>query len=231
MKTAGIIGGISPESTIDYYKLILAAYAERRPDGSSPAIIINSIDLQILRGYFDRHEHKDAADYIATEIKRLAAAGCDFAAISANTPHIVFDEIQQQSPIPLISIVETTCRAAQAANLRRLGLLGTRFTMQARFYPEVFTRHGIELFVPNSAEQVSIHEKYFGELVKGIFLPETREQMLQVIARLKERHQTDGVILAGTELPLLLRDSSAPGIRFLDTTRIHVEAIVNEFLA
>src|SRR5271156_7217419 len=106
MKTVGIIGGIGPESTIDYYRLIIAVYGERRPDGSAPSIVINSIDLQKLRLMFEGNEHAAIVDYLTAELRRLSAAGAHFAAIAANTPHLVFDELRKQSPIPLISIVE-----------------------------------------------------------------------------------------------------------------------------
>ena len=140
----------------------------------------------------------------------------------------MFDEVAIKSPIPLISIVEATCAAAKAQKLNRLALLGTRYTMQANFYPKVFTREGIELLVPDAAEQDYIHEKYFSELVPGKFLPETRAALLSIVDRMKATSDIDGVILAGTELPLILRDPDHNGIPFLDTTKIHVEAAVNQ---
>jgi aspartate racemase len=230
MKTVGIIGGIGPESTIDYYRAILAAYCEQRTDRSNPSIIINSIDLDKLREMFESNEQQAIVTYLTTELRRLSAAGAHFAVLSANTPHLVFDELRQQSPIPLISIVEATCDAAKAAGLTKLGLLGTRFTMQGRFYPDVFSREGIQLVVPEPDEQAYIHDKYFGELVKGVFLAETRQRLLEIVDRMKRREDIGGVILAGTELPLILRGSTQPRVSFLDTTQIHVQAIVRELL-
>lgn len=231
MKTVGIIGGISPESTIDYYRSIIAAYREQQPDGSAPSIIVNSIDLQKALRMLDSNDLRALVDYLTSEIRRLAGAGAHFAVLSANTPHIVFDELRSQSPIPLISIVEATRDAAKAAGLTKLALFGTRFTMQGRFFPDVFSREGIRLVVPELNEQDYIHEKYFGELVKGVFLPETRQRLLAIVDRMKEKEDIAGVILAGTELPLLLRGASKPSAPFLDTTQIHVHAIVKELLA
>jgi aspartate racemase len=230
MKTVGIIGGIGPESTIDYYRSIIAAYGEQQPEGSSPSIVINSIDLQKLKSFFDDSNHDAVIAYLADELRRLHRAGSDFGVLSANTPHLVFNELRKQSPIPLISIVEATCDAAKAMGLTRLGLLGTRFTMQGRFYPEVFSREGIQLVAPAPDQQAYIHDKYFAELVKGVFLPETRQQLLEIIASMKQRDAIAGVILAGTELPLILRGAD-PGVPLLDTTQIHVQAIVRELLA
>jgi aspartate racemase len=231
MKTVGIIGGISPESTVDYYRSIIAAYREQRPDGSSPSIIINSIDLQKALRLLDGNELDALIDYLSTELRRLAGAGAHFAVLSANTPHLVFDELRKQSPLPLISIVEAARDAAKASGLTKLGLFGTRFTMQGRFYPDVFSRENIQLVVPEPDEQTYIHDKYFEELVKGVFLPETRQQLLAIVDRMKEREDIGGVILAGTELPLILRGANQPGVPFLDTTQIHVQAIVRELLA
>jgi len=230
MKTVGIIGGIGPESTVDYYRLIIAAYREQRQDGSYPAIIINSIDLNKIRDLVTANALADLTEYLVVEVQRLARAGADFGLLAANTPHIVFDDVRQQSPIPLLSIVEATCEAAKALALRRLGLLGTRFTMQGRFFPDVFAREGITLVVPAPDEQDYVHDKYMGELVNGIFLPATREGLLEIIGRLRKREHIDGVILGGTELPLILRDVPGQDIPFLDTTQIHVRAAVAQML-
>jgi aspartate racemase len=230
MRTVGIIGGIGPESTIDYYRSILTVYHERKPAGPAPSLLINSIDLNKLRSMFDAKAHSEIVRYLATEVGRLAAAGADFAIISANTPHMVFDDLVRQCKIPLVSIVETTRDEAERLGLRKLGLLGTRFTMEASFFQYVFSRRNIALVVPNSDERIYIHDRYFAELVNGVFPSETRDRLLAIASRLKEQEQIDGVILAGTELPLLLRDASGEGIQFLDTTQIHVNAVVEELL-
>jgi aspartate racemase len=143
----------------------------------------------------------------------------------------VFDEVAPKSPIPLISIVEATRAAAKAQNLKRLALFGTRYTMQATFYPKVFARDGIELLVPDPRDQDYIHDKYMNELVPGKFLADTRAGLLAIVDRMKVASDIDGVILAGTELPLILRDPKHNGIPFLDTTKIHVEAAVGQMLA
>jgi aspartate racemase len=171
------------------------------------------------------------ANYLLEGIDKLARAGADFGIISANTPHIVFDEVAPKSPIPLVSIVEATCAAAKARELKRLALFGTRYTMQASFYPKVFSREGIELLVPEPNDQNWIHDKYFSELVPGKFLANTRAGLLAIVDRIKARSDIDGVILAGTELPLILCDPHHNGIPFLDTTKIHVEMAVDEMLS
>ena len=231
MKTLGIIGGLGPESTIDYYGKIIALYRERTGDGSYPQFIINSINMKKGLDFMEANNLAGMAEYLLEEIGKLARAGATFGLISANTPHIVFDEVALKSPISLISIVEATCAAAQARKLKRLALLGTRYTMQATFYPKVFSREGIELLVPGPEDQTYIHDKYLNELVSGKFLADTRAGLLAIVDRMKEKHDIDGVILAGTELPLILRDREHNGIPFLDTTQIHCEAAVTEMLS
>jgi aspartate racemase len=248
MKLLGIIGGIAPESTIEYYRLLTA--------GGVRSMIINSIDLDLMLSLVAarvspsgsegpggaggaRSEPTGAAlpprplapargdmlvEYLSAEIARLERAGAEVALLASNTPHLVFDELRRRASIPMISIVESACDEAVARGLKRLALFGTRFTMQGRVYPDTFRAAGIELVVPE--DYAFIHEKYMGELVKAVFLPETREQILAIIDTMKERDAIDGVILAGTELPLLLRAESYNGLPLLDTTRIHVSAAI-----
>jgi aspartate racemase len=231
MKTAGIVGGIGPESTIEYYRQIIAAYRQLKKDGSYPSILINSIDVKKMLDLLGRNELTAVTEYLLTAVQKLADAGADFAVLAANSPHLVFDELHGRSPIPLISIVETACQAAKAMGLQHLGLFGTRFTMQGRFYADVFAREGIALSVPPPEEQYYIHDKYMRELISGLVLPETRERFLQIAKGLQKLHGIQGLILGGTELPLILRHASYNGIPFLDTTKLHVERIVAQVLS
>ncbi len=230
MKTPGIVGGIGPESTIDYYRQIVALYRERKPDGSYPRVLINSIDLTHVLDMVGKDEMQPLVEYLLAAIRELAAAGAGFAAFASNTPHMVFDEVSRRSPIPLISIVQAACAAARLGGLKKLGILGTRFTMQGRFYPEVFAREGMTLIAPHEHEQIYIHDRYMNEWVKGIIVPETRQTVLATVERMKNSEQIDGLILAGTEIPLILRDIPDQGIPFLDTATIHVKSIVDEML-
>jgi len=231
MKTVGIIGGIGPESTIEYYRLIIASYRQQKKDGSYPSILINSINMKMMLDMIAANELMEVTEYLLEEVHKLAKAGADFGALASNTPHIVFDEILRRSPIPLVSIVEAACDTAKGLELKRVGLFGTRFTMQGRFYTDVFAKEGIELIVPESDEQTYIHDKYMSELVHGIILSETREQFLKIVDRLKDREGIQGLILGGTELPLILRNVTDRQIPFLDTTMIHVERIVARLLS
>jgi aspartate racemase len=231
MKTLGVLGGLGPESTHEYYRGIIALYRERKRDGHYPQFIVNSVDLQKGLDFMAVNNLAGMANFLVEEIAKLARAGAEFGLIAANTPHIVFDELAAKSSIPLLSIVEATCAEAKARKMKRVALIGTRYTMQANFYPKVFSREGIDLVVPDADEQNYIHDKYLNELVPGVFLPETRAGLLKIVDRLKNTHNIEGVILGGTELPLILKGDTYNGVAILDTTKIHVAAAVDEMLS
>ena len=226
-----MIGGLGPESTIDYYRSIIASYRARKTQGGYPQVIINSLDVDRGIGFLDAGRPGDLADYLVSGVESLARAGAEFGFIAANTPHLVFDEVQRRSAIPLLSIVRATAEYAKGLGLKRLGLFGTGFTMRASFYPEEFERAGMALVRPAESDREVIHRKYIDELLNNQFLPETRSQILSIAQRMKDEEGIEALVLAGTELPLLLRDSPLAGLAFLDTTRIHVAAIVDELLS
>ena len=228
MTSVGLVGGLGPESTIDYYRRILAEWQRERP-GTSPSIVIDSLDVQ--HGlHLVGTDRPGLVEYLLSSLRRLAGAGVDFVGIAANTPHIVFDELASLSPVPIVSIVEVCADEAQQRGLRRLGLLGTGFTMGAPFYPEVFARRGMTVVPPNEKERPWLHDRYIGELLVGTFRDETRDAVVAIVRRLAAEEAIDGVILGGTELPLLLRDSTVAGLPTLDTTALHVAAIVKRLL-
>ncbi len=224
MATVGLVGGLGPESTIDYYRRILELWEKENPS-TAPSVVIDSLDVR--RALRLVAEDKGAlTEYLSESLRRLAGAGVDFAAITANTPHIVFDDLAARSPVPLVSIVDACARHVRERGLVRLALLGTRFTMEAPFYPTVCARHGIAVISPDASERAWVHERYVGELLRGDFRDDTRRLFISLIDRLREREAVDGVILAGTELPLLLSTPVIAGLPALDTTALHVAAIV-----
>ena len=229
MKIAGMIGGLGPETTVDYYRFILAGYRKHRPTGY-PQLVINSLDVDRGIALLDAGKLDELADYLVEGFAALERAGVDFAFLAANTPHIVFDEVQKRTRLPLLSIVGVTAQRAQALGLKKVGLFGTGFTMRADFYPQAFQRVGIKLVRPSEAEREYIHKAYIGELLQNKFLPATRAAILGIAQRLRDEEGVAVVALAGTELPLLLREAPEKPVEFLDTTLIHVDAIVDELL-
>jgi aspartate racemase len=230
MKTAGIIGGIGPESTINYYRQIVDVYRAQTGDGSYPPLIINSIDLTRMLSLLGTGRLGEFTDFLLSEIATLHRAGAAFGAITSNTPHVVFDALRRESPIPLISIVETAAREAKDQGVRRAALLGTRFTMGGKFYPETFAALGMEIVTPTPDEQAFIHDKYMNEFLFGDIRPETRSALLAIIDAMRSREDFDALVLGGTELPLILRASDYPSVPMLDTTQLHVARIVDEIV-
>jgi aspartate racemase len=224
MTTVGLVGGLGPESTIDYYRRIIDVW-QRDDPSSAPPIVIDSLD--VTRGiHLVETDRQGLIEYLMASLRRLAGAGADFIAMTANTPHIVFDELDVQSPVPLLSIVETCAQEAKRLGRTRLALLGTRFTMEAPFYPTVFERNGMEIVTPNKKERDWVHDKYMNELLKGQFRDDVRRDVVSLITRLRDDEGIDGVILGGTELTLLLSAPVIAEVPALDTTALHVNAIV-----
>ena len=224
MKLIGVIGGIGPESTIEYYRALLAEGT--RHGVGAPPIIINSIDMKRLRRLVEADRLGEIADYLVVEVGRLASAGAAFGLIAAATPHLVFDDLRLRSAIPLLSLVEACCDEAKSRGLTRIGLFGTRFTMLGNFFPKVFAKANITLVIPGEEDRNFIHRIYFDELVNGMVLPETHQRLMYIVDRLKEQQQVQALILGGTELSLIFRGDSATGIPVLDATRIHAAAAV-----
>ncbi|MBK5259443.1 MAG: amino acid racemase [Thermoanaerobaculia bacterium] len=227
----GIVGGIAPESTVEYYRSIIRRYRERTGSTSYPRIVINSIDLEEMLRLVAAGDRNALTDYLLHQVRMLERAGADFGFFASNTPHIVFEEVERQSAIPLISIVRTACASALALGVRRAGLLGTRYTMESAFYPETFKASGIEILIPSEADRTWVHERYMNELVAGSFRDETRKGLLQVISRMHAPGGLDAVILGGTELPLILTSDIPTPVPLIDTTRSHVEAVVERMIA
>jgi aspartate racemase len=220
----GIIGGLGPEATIEYYRIIVQRYKEET--GRFPEISIDSLDMSTFACQLNKNVDEDVTtSWLLDALQRLKRAGADVGLIASNTPHIVFDAVARRSPIPLISIVEETCREAERLSLKKLGLFGTRVTMQADFYQKNCARRGIMVMVPTLEEQDYIHEKLVNEVMLNKIIDTTRQHLLAIIQRMIDRGAIDGIILGCTELPLILtRD--AFGIPFLNTTRIHAESVV-----
>jgi aspartate racemase len=230
MRTVGMIGGLGPESSIDYYRAIVGGYRARTLGRGYPHMLINSLDVDKGIAMLDAGQLDELTDYLCHGVEQLVRAGAEFGFIAANSPHLVFDKVQRRSAIPLVSIVRATAGRARALGFTRLGLLGTKFTMNASFYPQELQKAGVTLIIPTQSERDYIHRIYMVELLNNRFLPETRSEIMRIALRLKAQEQVAAVVLAGTELPLLLRDCNNAGIEFLDTTVIHAEAIVEELL-
>jgi aspartate racemase len=223
MKKLGMVGGIGPESTIDYYRMLIDLHLRAEPEGNYPETLIYSINMTRMGGFISARDFDGLTDYLLDALNSLGKAGADIGLVASNTPHVVFDRLQKHSPIPLVSIVESACEEARRRGLSKLLLLGTAFTMLSSFYRAVFDPSGIELATPRRRDIPFLHEKIMSELEHGILRDDTKTAILDIIAPFKKTEGIDGVILGCTELPLLFPEDEL-GLPFLNTSRIHVEA-------
>jgi aspartate racemase len=228
MKRIGLIGGMGPESTLDYYKEIINAFKNETGSLNYPEIIIYSVNLSEFLGLMHAREYNKVVELLLGKLNALREAGADFAAITANTPHMLFDQIKEKSALPLISIVEATCEVTRKRGLQKPGLFGTGFTMAGTFYQDVFSRHDINVIVPTEEAMKVINEKLFSEIEQGVFKDETRDLLVRNIQKMVLQQHIDSLILGCTEFPLILTENEYAGIPMLNTTRIHVDAIVKE---
>ena len=228
MKNVGIIGGLGPESTVDYYQSFIHKYQDRKNSKKTlPELFINSINMYNIFEYINNNQLEDLANYVGNAAKKLEDIGADFIIIAANTPHIVFNEIEKMVSVPMISIVDATYERADEEDLQSLGLLGTKFTMEHDFFKKQFTKNNKHVVVPNENEQQLIHQKIVDELENGIVNQETKEDFLKIISRMTKEDNIDGIILGCTELQMLF-DKSDFNIPILETMDIHVNKMVEE---
>jgi aspartate racemase len=227
MKKIGLVGGLGPEATLEYYRGIIEAFKSGDASLNYPEIIIYSVNMSELIGMMNRKEYDGVVDMLLRVLQSLRDAGAEFAAISANTPHLVFDKLVDKSPLHLISIVEATCEKAISQGLKKPGLFGTGFTMAGTFYQDVFTRKSISLSLPTMQDKEIINRKLFSEIELGIFRVDTRQLLIGIIDKMVHENGIDSMILGCTEFPLILTEPSYAGIPMLNTTQIHIDAIVD----
>lgn len=229
MKKVGIIGGIGPASTLDYYSGIIEGYRAAKQDGNYPGLVIDSINMTEMLGYVAAENWDGLIAMLLAAVKNVKNAGADFVAIASNTPHIVFDRLQAQSSLPLISIVEATCQYVKEKGCTRLIVMGTKFTMTNGLYTEKLPQYGLQAFVPNEQEKEAIHNIIFPKLEEGIVVPEDKKKLLEIAEKLITKHQANGLVLGCTELPLMVHAGDLP-IEILNTAQIHVRSIVKYML-
>ncbi len=230
MKKIGIVGGIGPESTLMYYRDIVARINAKSGDNQYPEVAIESVNMTKMLSFFQTGDFGGLADYLSAAIDTLARSGAGFAALASNTPHLVFDTLKKRSPIPLISIVEKTAERTAELSLKKVLLTGTGFTMKASFFADVFARYGISIVTPIPAEIEEIHNIIFPELENGIVRPEKKKRFLEIARGQIAAQNLDGIILGCTELPLIAEanDFTVP---VLDTAQIHIDSIVAEYFS
>ena len=230
MKKFALIGGIGPASTVQYYEQIINGYRERLQTEAYPELTIHSINMTEMLRFVFAGNLDGLTSFLLRHIKALESMGFEIAALASNTPHIVFDRLQEATDLQLISIVESTCQKIKSEGYSKVGLFGTQSTMTAGFYQQTAKAHGIEISIPNSQEMDYIHEKYFQELVFHDIKSATKNRLIEIAMNSKYLKGIEGLILGGTELSLILGDEDFPHLTIYDTTKIHVESIISEII-
>ena len=229
MKKFGLIGGIGPESTVEYYLQIVKRYKALTNSNSYPDFLIKTVDMSQILTLVASRNNKGLVSFLKDRITEID--GVDFSAIASNTPHIVFDELSKEVTVPLISIVEETCKEIKSRKLKKVGLLGTHSTMASGFYQEKAAAYGIEIITPSESQKEYVHDKYINELLYRDIRPETKRELINIVKDLCQKNNIKALVLGGTELPLILSENDFKDIAVLDTTKIHVEAIVKRMLS
>lgn len=230
MNRIGLIGGIGPESTIEYYRLIIKKFQEKLNTENHPELLVFSINMEEMIGYAFNNKTEELIDFLSKRISILETSEVDYIALASNTPHIVFDDLAQRTKAKMISIVEETCKAIKNNGIQKIGLFGTKSTMNHGFYQLIAEKYGIEIITPSKEKQNYIHDKYINELVQNKIIPETKKELINIAEELREENSIEGLILGGTELCLTLSQSDFKTLTIFDTTEIHVESIVNAMI-
>jgi aspartate racemase len=227
-KKIGILGGMSPESTVAYYEYITRTYTERFGNYNYPVILIYSVSFQSYVDWPQKDRWDLVAQGLSEAAQKLEAAGADLILIATNTMHLVFDQVQASVDVPMLSLLDAAGEAIQARGVETVGLLGTQFTMEPTgdgrlaLYHEALARRGITVLVPDAADRRYVNAVIYDELVAGQIRDESRAGYLAIIRKLADRG-AEGVILGCTEIPLLVSEEDA-GLPLFDTTTIHAEA-------
>lgn len=220
-KKIGIIGGLSPESTVTYYEYITREYTERFGDFGYPEVIIYSVTFQNYVNWGDSGRWDKIAEDMVKVAHALERAGAEFGIIATNTMHLVFSEVQAAVNIPFLHIADAAAEAIRARGFSKVGLLGTKFTMSMPFYRERLAEGGITVVVPDVSDQEEVNRVIYEELVRGRLLDSSRQKFIETISKLGDMG-ADGVVLGCTEIPLLISQEDSPLILF-DTTAIHAQ--------
>jgi len=226
MKKLGILGGMGPESTLLYYKEIASAFKEKDKNGRFPALTIETVNMYEMLGYCKAGKYGELADYLLQGIRNLEKAGADFVVIASNTPHVVFEALEREANVPLLSIVQPTYEAVRAQGFKKIAWLGIRFSMEQPYFRKIFIENGIDVAVPNKEERIYMDKIIAEELEFGIVRESSKTEINKIIQRLISEEGVEAVILGCTELPLMYANEELPVPAF-NTMQYHIAGIID----
>jgi len=225
MKTIGMIGGMSWESSIEYYRIINETVRTELGGLHSAKSMMVSVEFAEIEALQHQDRWGEAAKILIAAARSLESGGADFAIICTNTMHKLYNKIQQSVRIPLLHIADATAELIKARGIQKIALLGTRFTMEENFYKgRLVDSYGLDVIIPGSEDMESIHRIIYDELCAGIIQPDSKQKYTDIIRRLA-REGAEGIILGCTEIGLLVKQENSP-VPLFDTTEIHARAAV-----
>ena len=226
MKKIGLVGGTGPESTLMYYKALNSGIDELTEGKAMPDIAIESVNFRRAWDYVSNAQYDLLADYLGSKIDALIAGGAEVVALTAATMHIVFDDLQKRSSLPLVSIPKTVAEEAVSLGIRKVGLLGTIFTMEQDYMKTDLIDMGIEVVIPEKEDRELVAKRIFEELEVGIVKESTLNELISIINKMRDEHGIEAVILGCTELPLILNKDNCP-VSCLDAVEIHIKKLMS----
>ena len=225
MKKIGLVGGTGPESTLMYYKELNSKIDEATGGKTMPELSIESVNFRKAWEMVSSAQYKELADYLSEKVTTLANSGAEIIALTAGTMHIVFDEIETTTKVSLVSIPKAVCYEVMKKGYKKIGLLGTIFTMEQDYMKKDFLQAGIDVIVPDKADRELIAKRIFEELEVGIVKESTLQEFNEIIKKMQHEHEIEAVVLGCTELPLLLNDANCV-LPCLDSVAIHIEKLI-----
>lgn len=228
MKKLGLIGGTGPESTIEYYRSIEYGVQKRLNSQILPPLCIESLSAFEIFKFCKNGDFDGLCEYLLKGLANLKNAGCEFGAFTGMTPHRVFDKIAPHSPLPLVSMLQTSCEFAKNSGFKKVGLFGTATTMRESFFKDAFEAIGIEVVLPSGNDREFLESKIEHELEIGIINPKTRTALLEIIAKMAQLSGIEALVLGCTELPILLSQNAA--VPYIDVMKIHIENLIDKIV-
>ena len=225
MKKIGLVGGTGPESTLMYYRELNTRIDRMTGRKEMPDIAIESVNFRRAWEYVEKGQYDLLADYLAEKIQSLAAGGAKVISLTAGTMHIVMDELLGKTKTDLVSIPQAVCREAQRRGYRKVGLLGTIFTMEKEYMKTDFRKAGIEVIIPEKADRGLVARRILEELENGIVKESTLKEFQEIIRKMKEQEGIEAVVLGCTELPMILNEGNSP-VAVLDSVEIHIQELI-----
>lgn len=225
MKKIGLVGGTGPESTIMYYKELNSKIDEATGSRNMPELSIESVNFRKAWELVSTEQYKELADYLSEKVNKLAGSGAEIIALTAATMHIVFEEIENNTNISLVSIPKTVCNEVIKKGYKKVGLLGTIFTMEQDYMKKDLLQAGIDVIVPDKTDRELVAKRIYEELELGIVKESTLQELNEIIKKMQKMHEIEAIVLGCTELPLILNNDNC-ALPCLDSVAIHIEELI-----